>query len=361
MPRLRPSVAPWQRGLLVAVFLLAVLGAVAPSRLNSGAVTSNVTAFTDTGRPQVEPPGRVSAQRWTAGAPLPAPRNRLALASDGKRIYAIGGETADGVTGEVAIYDPKTNGWLPGANKPTPVANVAAGVLDGRVYVAGGSTANGGVSDVVEIYDPAADAWTNGPALPRPLAAYAAAVWNGKLYLFGGWDGSAYRKETLIFDPATSAWTQGPAMPGPRAFAGAATVKDTIYLAGGTNGRGNLTDLLAFDPRGDAAEGAGSSPWQAKAPMKEPRAGLGVVSVGNQLFAMGGSRDNGDTFNEQYDARLDAWSRLGTPIAGAWRNLAAAQLNNKVHVVGGWSGAYLDVHEQYAALVQLLIPLTGTH
>ncbi len=145
-------------------------------------------------------------------------------------------------------------------------------------------------------------------------------------------------------------------MPGPRAFAGAAVLKDVIYIAGGADGRSYLSDLLAFDPRPSPASG---SPWTAKAPLKEPRAGLGVAAVGNQLFAVGGSRSDGDTFNEQYDVRLDAWSRLGTPVAGAWRNLAAVALGSKVHAVGGWSGAYLEAHEEYKALLQLLIPMTS--
>ncbi len=220
----------------------------------------------------------------------------------------------------------------------------------------GGSTPNGGVSGALEIYDPASDTWSKGPDLPRPLAAYALAVWNGKLYLFGGWDGGTYRRETLIFDPAAGSWTEGPAMPGPRGFAGAAAVKDTVYVVGGTDGRSDLADLLAFDPRADSAK---ASPWQRKASLKQPRSGLGVAAAGNQVFALGGG-DDGDAFNEQYDVRLDAWSRLGTPVGGAWRNLAVTPLNNKLYAVGGWSGTYLDAHEQYAALLTLLLPLTNS-
>lgn len=362
LPELMPQaalhkpVAGWQRGLLVAALLLAIAAAVLPGWLGGRSAAATLTAFTDVGRAQVSPPERVAAPRWSAGALLPSPRSRLALATDGKRLYAIGGETADGVTGDVSIFDPHTNGWLPGAAKPTPAANMAAAVLDGRVYVPGGSTPNGGVSDVLEIYDPSADTWSKGPALPRPLAAYALAVWNGKLYLFGGWDGADYRRETLVFDPQAGSWVEGPDMPGPRAFAGAAMLKDVIYIVGGADGRSYLADLLAFDPR---AAGANASAWTAKTRLSQPRAGLGVAAVGNHLFAVGGSQGEGETFNEQYDARLDAWSRLGTPVLGAWRNLAAVPLNNKLHAVGGWSGAYLDAHEQYAALIQLLLPMTS--
>ena len=72
------------------------------------------------------PAPRLDVARWTAKAALPEPRSRLALTTDGQKLYAIGGEIAGKVTGQVVIYDPRNNGWLPGASKPTPVANVMA-------------------------------------------------------------------------------------------------------------------------------------------------------------------------------------------------------------------------------------------
>jgi DNA-binding CsgD family transcriptional regulator len=361
LPELMPhaptsrTAAPWQHVILVLALVLAFVGAFLPAWLNNRSSAASLSAFSDVGRPQVEPPARIAAQRWSAGAPLPSGRSRMALAADGKRLYAIGGETPDGVTGEVTVYDPTTNGWLPAASKPTPVSNAGAGFIDGLLYVPGGSTPMGGVTNVLDIYDPRADKWLPGPVLPRPLAAYAAAVWSGKLYLFGGWDGNAYRAETLIFDPAAGTWTEGPPLPGPRAFAGAAMLKNIVYVVGGTNGRGALAETLAFSPQLEGAQA-----WQRKAPMARSRAGLAVVAVGAQVFALGGNEGAGDAFNEQFDTSVGAWSRLGTPMVGEWRNLGAAPINNKIYAVGGWSGGYLDAHEQYLALLTQMIPLIIT-
>jgi hypothetical protein len=82
--------------------------------------------------------------------------------------------------------------------------------------------------------------------------------------------------------------------------------------------------------------------------------------VGAQVFALGGNQGPGDSFNEQFDTGVGAWSRLGTPMAGEWRNLGAVPINNKIHAVGGWSGGYLDAHEQYLALLTQMIPLIIT-
>lgn len=352
----RRPVARWQYAIGLLALLLAVLGTVAPAWRRTGSAASSLTAFSDLGRPQSTAPERVATQRWSAGAPLPQQRSRLALASDGKRLYAIGGETPGGVTGDLTVFDPNTNGWLPLAAKPTPVANIGGGFLGGRIYVPGGSTLDGGVSDVLEIYDPATDRWETGPALPRPLTGYASVAWNGKLYLFGGWSEQSLRAETLIFDPSSQAWSEGPPLPAPRAFSGATVLMDVFYVVGGQDSRSNLSDVLAYDPRSTEM---GTRAWTEKAPLKQPRAGLAVVGVGAQVFALGGGWDGSEAYNEQYDTRLDAWSRLGTPVPGEWRNLAAAPLNNKIYAVGGWSGAYLDVHEQYVALILQLIPLTG--
>ncbi len=265
----RRPVARWQYAIGFMALLLAVFGVVAPSWRRARSDAASLTAFSDLGRLQLAAPERIAAQRWSAGAPLPQPRSRLALASDGKRLYAMGGETVDGVTGDLTVFDPSTNGWLPLATKPTPVANVAAGFLNGRIYVPGGTSSGGGVSDVLEIYDPVTDRWEVGPKLPRPLTAYALVVWSGKLYLFGGWSDQHLRAETLIFDPAAQTWTEGPSLPGPRAFLGAAVLKDVFYVVGGQDSRSNLTDVLAYDPR---SEDVGSRAWAAKAPLRQPRA-----------------------------------------------------------------------------------------
>ena len=49
----------------------------------------------DSGSP---PAARPKVPRWIGRAPLPDPTDRLALATDGSKLYAIGGETASGIT-----------------------------------------------------------------------------------------------------------------------------------------------------------------------------------------------------------------------------------------------------------------------
>ena len=342
---------------MLAVFVGIVVAALWPAWWQARSHGAAPTPFSDAGQPQAAPAVPLDVVRWTSRAALPEPRGRLALVTDEHKLYAIGGETAQGVTGEVAIYDPRNNGWLSGVRKPTPVSNVAAAYLNDRIYVPGGSTVTSGVTNVLEVYDPRADTWEARASLPAPRAAYGLAALHGKLYLFGGWDGTAYRSETYVYDPATDAWTPATPMSAPRAFLAAGASGDGIYVVGGHDGRRELDTVAFYEP---AAEGAEGGPWSPRASLNQPRAGLGVTTIGARVYAVGGGWESPLAFNEQYDAKVDAWSRIATPLVGQWRNLGLAALDNMLYAVGGWSGSYLATNEAYQALIRQLLPLSTT-
>ncbi len=353
----RPPLARWQRVYMLAALIVVVSAALAPAWWRQHSQTAPATVFSDAGQPQMAVAARSEVARWSAGAVLPVACSRLALAADARRIYAIGGETVDGVTGNVNIYDPQTNGWLSGARKLTAVSNVSAVLLGGRIYVPGGTTITGGVTNVLEVYDPQADTWTLSALLPVPIAAYGLAALDGKLYLFGGWDGEKYRAETHIYDPTADRWSLGTPLPTPRGFLAAAALGQKLYVVGGYDGKQELTEVLAYDPN---AQGGLESAWRLRAALNQPRAGHGLAVVGMRLYAIGGGWRTTLAYNEQYDAKLDAWSYIGTPMVGQWRNLGLVAFQQRLYAVGGWAGAYLDANEQYQALIRQLLPLGST-
>ena len=115
--------------------------------------------------------------------------------------------------------------------------------------------------------------------------------------------------------------------------------------------------MLAYNT---AAGPADATPWSLHSPLSQPRGGLGLAVVGSRLYAVGGGWQSNLAYSEQYDSRLDAWSKFGTPIVGHWRNLGLAAWDGRLYAVGGWSGAYLDTHEQYQALLRQLLPIGGS-
>jgi hypothetical protein len=352
--RVRPPVEPWQRVYLVVAAMLTLAVLIVPAWWQRQGEVPQPTAFTDVGQPQTSPALRPEVARWTSLAALPQPRSRLAVVADASRIYAIGGENEEGITGRVEIYDPDSNGWLPGRAKPTPVSNAAGVLLDGRVYVPGGTTQTGSVTNVLEVYELASDSWLVRSPLPLAVTGYALAALNGRIILFGGWDGDSYRAETYVYDPASDRWSEATPMPSARGFAAASALGDVIYVVGGYDGERELDKVEVYDPAG---EGTPAGPWSVRSPMNQARAGLGLAPIGLRLYAVGGGLTTPLSFNEQYDTRTGAWSRFETPVAGLWRNLGLVAHDQKLYAIGGWAGSYLSLNEAYQALLRQLLPL----
>jgi len=296
------------------------------------------------------PADTAEAPRWEERVPLSVARARLALAFYEGWLYAIGGETANGVTGQVARYDLQSNMWEILAEKATPAANIGAAVLRGRIYVPGGYTDDGELTDVLEIYDPQADQWSSAASLPEPRCAYGLTAFEGQLYLFGGWDGHSYVDTVYRYDPQADAWSTGAPLRTPRGFLGAATVGGHIYVVGGYDGVREYSLCEAYDPQ----EG-----WSLCAPMKMARGGLGVAAVGGRLYAIGGGMAGGWALvcNEWYNPREDVWNPFETPIVGQWSNPGVAADGTSISAVGGWSGEYLAQNYEYQALWQLFLPV----
>ena len=348
---------PWSRRIFLALAAALLLALLAWVRMpGTRPAPGPGSEFTDRSA-MVYPVLPAEASRWQERMPLSLPRGRLALAFYEGQLYAIGGDTADGVTGQVARYDLQSDIWGPAADKPTPVANIGAAVLEGRMYVPGGYTADGEVTDVLEVYDPRTDQWSSSAPLPAPRCAYGLTAFEGQLYLFGGWDGSSYVGTVYRYDPQADAWSEEVPLSKPRGFLEAAALAGHIYVVGGYDGVREYALCEVYHPqegkKKEAKEG-----WSSCAPMTVGRGGLGVAVVGDRLYAIGGGiSGEWEIFsNEWYDPRQDIWTSFETPVIGQWRNPGVAADDTSVFAVGGWSGEYLADNEEYRALFRLFLP-----
>lgn len=344
---------PWyQRIILIAGTLLAVAAAVlawprpAPSAppaaglLPSRSEASAVVA------------GRSAESRWVERAQMPTRRAWLAAAAWERRLLAVGGETPEGVTDAVEIYDPATDTWMRGAPKPTPAAYIGAAVLGGQVFVPGGCTADGAALSVLEVYDPATDTWTTAAPLPRPLCGYALASHGDRLYLFGGTDGQRYLNAVYVYDLQTDRWEEHTPMPMDQALAAAAPLGDNIYVVGGYRAGQEQTTCAVYHPAQNA--------WSACPPLTLARGGLGLVPFGGQLYAVGGGGWGGYLgFNERYDPAQALWMPVETPLLGGWQGAGMALVDLTIYAVGGYSDDYLSLTLAFEPLpFRIFIPAT---
>jgi N-acetylneuraminic acid mutarotase len=100
-----------------------------------------------------------------------------------------------------------------------------------------------------------------------------------------------------------------------------------------------------------APENVSGNYWTEKASMHVARSSLGVASVNNKIYAIGGSTQRGKEIytggtiessggvvntNEEYDPTLDAWTtRTSMPTARS--SFAIATCNDKIYCIGGYT------------------------
>lgn len=354
-----PSLPPlsWpRRAFLLAALVGAFVLTLWPRGTSRSA--SGSSALFDPVRGNSTGVGVDSVQRWGERTALPVARQRFACASLGGLVFAIGGDTARGVSADVEVYDPASDrGWERRAAKPTAASNVGAAVLGDEIFVPGGSDGEQRVLTAVEVYRPATDSWRSVSPLPAPRCAYAVAAAGGRLYLFGGWDGTRYVADVLIYDPQSDTWSYGTPMGHARGFAAAAAVDGRIYVVGGYDEATESASCELYDP---TLEGSGQSPWKALAPMSQARGGLGLAAVGNQLYAVGGGWTMHLAYNEIYDIARDRWRSFPTPIVGRWRTLGVTAvpgtLGTTVFAIGGWTDGPSTVNQAYRASVSVYFP-----
>ena len=337
---IEPALSTRRRLLLIGLALIALVFAVIAVPRGSAQSSGQTQPFSDSASA-----GAVSALQagdsvWQPLAPMSLPRGRLAVAASGSQIVAIGGETANGVTGLVEMWDADQQQWQTGQNKPTPAANIGAVVLGDQIIVPGGYTAAGTPTNVVEAYHVISDEWTSLAAMPAPRFAYAIATYDGRVYVFGGWDGQGYSNSTFIYDPQTNRWTTGAPLPIGRGFAGAAALGDAIYVVGGYADDHEFDRCDRYLPQDNR--------WETCAPMSVARGGLSLVPISGRLYAIGGGWTGYLTFNERYDPATNSWNVVPSPFTGQWRGMGATHVGNDIYALGGWNGQYLNVLEKYS-------------
>ncbi|HZT05747.1 MAG TPA: kelch repeat-containing protein [Chloroflexota bacterium] len=329
------------RAVTVGIVLAAVVGAASSllfgARLahapeDSGGARNPLTAV---GR-QPEVVQAPTSALWVDLAQQRVPRQEMAVAELGGRIYAIGGFNPDGSSANtVEAYDPATDSWATVAPLPIALNHPAAATVGDHVYVIGGHPDQGAEAvDTVYAYDAGADRWVPRARMPTARGALAVAVADGKIYAMGG---SPDRRERdfAVYDPDADAWTPLPAMPTPRNHLAAGALNGKIYAVGGRSGDiGGITAALEeYDP--------GARAWTAKAPMPTARGGIAAAVVGGSLYVFGGEGNRNNPTGvfdevEAYDPATDSWLRLA-PMGAPRHGIGAAALENRIYIPGGAS------------------------
>jgi hypothetical protein len=193
--------------------------------------------YTSDGKPSASA-FRLDRDGWRRLADLPAGRAAGTAVAVGDRVYLAGGIGPDGLARTMLVFDASADRWSIAPGPPTPREHLAGAAAGGKVYTIGGRVRGRGDLDAVEAFDPATGRWTALPPLPTPRGGLGgAATANGFVVAVGG-EPSSERKTTFAeaqaLDVRTGAWRSLPPMPRPRHGLGVAAIGTIVYtLAGG--------------------------------------------------------------------------------------------------------------------------------
>lgn len=302
------------------------------------------------GRGLGDEPGRV---HWRRLADLPYPVQEIYPALAGERIHVAGGFTVQG--GQVAAtdrhvqYDIPTDRWRALAALPEVRHHPYLVASDGHIYALGGfrpdPSGDWVMQDQTWVYDTGQDRWEYAAPAPEFHAETVCLALGQIIHVIGGrspkgagnaaWQDHGDSARHLLFDTVTGQWNRAaPALISRNSAAGA-VIGDQLYVVGGrTVTGGNVADLEVYDPKEDR--------WRRASPMPQAQGGLAAAAIDRQLIAFGGEYFGAGGHGVhadcwRYNPNGDTWSALD-PMPTPRHGLGAVSDGRAVFAVGGSTG-----------------------
>ncbi len=271
-----------------------------------------------------------AALAWVAAAPMPEARTEVAAAVVRGEIAVVGGLTQSAApSARVDAYSPAADRWRRLPDLPAAVHHALVASDGQRLYVVGG------YGNPIGAGDPSRSAfvfdrgrWHALPRLPEPRAAGGAAVLGNELYVVGGVGASGLARHAFALDLATRRWQLIPA-PTPREHLAVTVAAGKIYAAGGRT-HGYDTNVATFE-----VWSPGAKRWTRLAPVPGARGGTGAAAAAGSIVSVGGEAPSG-TIRSVYAYSLATrrWRRLPdlpTPRHG----LGVAAVGMRVYAIAG--------------------------
>jgi N-acetylneuraminic acid mutarotase len=270
------------------------------------------------------------AAAWATAAPLPEARTEVAAAVVRGEVAVVGGLTENGdASARVDAYSPSSDTWSRLPDLPVGVHHTLAASDGQRLYVVGGYGGALGLGRPIRdafVFD--RGRWQRLPRLPEPRAAGGAAIVGGRLYVIGGVAATGLAKRAFALDLGTRRWAQVPA-PTPRQHLAVTTAAGKIYAVAGriTGLDTNMRTFESWRP--------GARSWTRLAPVPQARGGTGAAAVGAEIVSVGGEAPGGTIRSVfAYNTVSRRWRRL-PDLPSPRHGLGVVALGGRVFAIGG--------------------------
>ena len=275
---------------------------------------------------------------WLAAAPAPEPRSEVAAAVVRGEAVLVGGLTADGApSSRIDAYSPAKDRWSRLPDLPVGVHHAMAASDGARLYVVGGYGGRLGARDVLRtafVLD--GGTWHSLPRLPEPRAAGGAVLVGGHLYAVGGVGATGLARRAFALDLGARRWRAIPA-PARREHLAVTASGGKIYALGGRT-HGYDTNVATFE-----VWAPGAKRWRRLPPVPGRRGGTGAAAVAGSIVSIGGEAPPGTIASVYaYNLTSGRWRRLPdlpTPRHG----LGVVALGTRVYAIAGGPSPGLTV------------------
>ncbi|XP_015684681.1 kelch-like protein 4 [Protobothrops mucrosquamatus] len=262
-------------------------------------------------------------------------------------LYAVGGMDATKGTTTIEKYDLRTNSWIQIGTMSGRRLQFGVAVIDNKLYVVGGRDGLR-TSNTVECFNPTTKVWTVMPPMSTHRHGLGVAMLEGPMYAVGGHDGWSYLNTVERWDPQARQWNYVASMSTPRSTVGVAALNSKLYAVGGRDGSSCLKSMECFDPH--------TNKWSICNPMSKRRGGVGVATYNGFLYAVGGHDAPASNHCsrlsdcvERYDPKTDTWTTVA-PLSVPRDAVGICTLGDRLYAVGGYDGhTYLNTVESYDA------------
>jgi N-acetylneuraminic acid mutarotase len=210
---------------------------------------------------------------WRRLRDLPVAVNHAMAASDGRRLYVVGGYGAP-----KRAFVLSQGRWRRLPDLPEPRAAAGAAIVGRTLYVVGGVT-RGGVARKALAFDRTRLRWTRIPG-PKPREHLGVSALGGRVYAVAGRETGTNFDALQAYLPAGRRWVSLPPVPETRGGTDSAAVGRLLVSAGSESARGTSPAVYAFDVR--------TNRWRRLPDLPTPRHGLGVLGYRGSVYVIGG-------------------------------------------------------------------------
>jgi hypothetical protein len=174
---------------------------------------------------------------------LPTGASDLSAVSAAGAVYVLGGYDGTAPLATVLRTGDGRN-FTRAGNLATAVRYTAVAVLGPRIYAFGGELANGSDTDLIQEFDTQTRRASVIGHLPEGVSHASALVLGGTIFLAGGRRSGSASDQILRFEPSQARVLRAGRLPAPIYDAASGTLDGVGYLAGGIGAAGSSVDSV---------------------------------------------------------------------------------------------------------------------